>query len=52
VLSLFRKYHRTHNDDFLIELPALEQSLNASRRCHRRDYPTLGEFAPEPKIKP
>jgi hypothetical protein len=31
-----------------IELPPLEQSLNLSRRCHPRDYPTLGNFAPQP----
>jgi hypothetical protein len=31
------------NDNLLIELPSLEQSLNLSRRCHARDYPTLGK---------
>jgi hypothetical protein len=36
------------NDNLLIELPPLEQSLNLSRRCHARDYPTLGNFAPQP----
>ena len=32
------------NDDFLIELTTLEQSLKVSRRCHGRHYPTLGKL--------
>jgi hypothetical protein len=30
---------------------SLEQSFNLSRRCHDRDYPTLGNFAPQPVMR-